>query len=283
MFNKQVKCVINEHYKNQDHVIHYDNITVNKWRVGSGKTSSMFELIDKCTSFGNIALISKDKFEFPKTVFANVTNFEDDIIVALSKIELIIQSCNVNICLLAIDDMYETDTSIFTSLEKFSNKHGCHIIVNTNTSNTFDHNNKLSADKLLKEISLKCFERVVPEYSVNLICRSPETGVTKLTNTLNNYIIACNRVGGKVILCTDHITQTVTTNLLQHIRTVDIYKLQQVVDSGFNISLLAIDGIINFTECDVNKLKQFAHTNKCVVIATTEQNYPSNFDSIKII
>lgn len=127
--------------------------------------------------------------------------------------------------------------------------------------NIFD--NKLNTTEPRKEISLNLFDSEVPEYSVNVVCSLSEI---KATNIINERIITYNSIDRKVLFYTPHFAKTVESKLLRRVMTFEYSELQNIIDSGFDISLLAIDGMYDLNENHIEKLKQFAHKNKCTVI-----------------
>lgn len=282
MKTNEVKSTIETLYSNK--IDPSNSIVVIKGAVGSGKTEHLYKLINTCSFHRKVALISKEKFDVPKCAYLNVTNFSDNILQALQNLETVLELGNIEIGLLAIDDMYENNKLIYSELQKFSIKHDCYVVVNTSLGNTFAESDRSKLIKLLNDSITKNFTQKVPEYSVNLISGKYHSGKT---STLNSSIVVCNTYGGKALLITLDVSQfKESDNLIikQHNceRTLSplsfLNYAQDTINRGFDLSLLAIDDFIDVTQEQVSELRKFAYKNKCNVIVTSTK-HSDYFDS----
>lgn len=106
------------------------NITVQNAKPHTGNTTRLKSLANKCTGIGKVIFITIEPVAISENLM--VVQYDKPIIAVLNNITTMLNWSGTDVCLLVIDDMYETDKDILPTLKLFGFTHNCYVVVHTN-------------------------------------------------------------------------------------------------------------------------------------------------------
>lgn len=226
-------------------------------------------LANKCTGIGKVIFITIEPVAISENLM--VVEYDKPIIDVLNNITTMLNWSGTDVCLLVIDDMYETDKDILPALKIFESTHNCYVVVHTNNMIKSKCDQVFATGKMIESY----FDMQHDLNKVVLITGKPYTGKTK---NLKLFIDNCIKIGGNVVHAAHHGYMAMPQlSIINSIGKTVSEILDMALPYIDDVSLLAIDDAYGLTDTDIIKTKEFAKTHNCQIVIVTSDKFCSEF------